>query len=141
MFAFLLVSAALAQDSVTCDATDKSGLHYEEWHKSGGAMPGPDTAIATATWKVGATVLSAVVTRYGEVPGGTPTPPAPIRFEWHPDKEVIVKADPNPMNSVTDYTTEVRVWTAGGKPIAPTIPESERVVPMTCQRVVVCCIP
>lgn len=56
MMWFFFVSFAWAS-STECEALGPSRLHYSAFEKSGGAMPGPETVMSSATWTRGDRVL------------------------------------------------------------------------------------
>ena len=136
MFA-LFVAVALAQDTITCDAADGSGLHYAEWHKSGGAYPAQDTAMSTGAWTIGAAALFQSTVTYGP----SDPPRARIDWEWLADRTVVTGVSGNSMSGSTRYTTAVRLFANDGKAIGGGLDTSEVTVAMACERVDVCCIP
>lgn len=140
MFALVFLAVAFAQDTLVCEATDDSGLRYEEWSKSGGAAPGPDTVMFTAAWKLRGRVLHEASSTYG-LGGMESTTGGRLDWLWALDKTRFLRADPSTREALTVYRAEVRLWARDGGTIHADLPDRERTVAMTCARVKVCCIP
>lgn len=123
----LLSTLALAQNNTACTATDGSGLTYQAWSKSGGAHPGPSTAMSSETWRLDDVVLYTITRPYMDEPIVTgalevtwrePSPPPP-----GPTKDAM---------SEWTYIARVTVSTPDGTPLAEGHPSHLDDVRMKC---------
>lgn len=127
-----LLSPASA-DTLTCEATKGAKLHYEEWSKSGGAMPGPETLMSSANWTLDGVPLYGVSRTYG----GGESARGDLDWTWDLSSRVT---ESRPKNSgyvpvaVTRYTADVTVWTRSGAAL-PGLTVSKHTVKMRCEDV------
>lgn len=117
----MLFLAALLQvahaDSLTCDAVSGPKLRYEEWSKSGGAAPGPDTVTRTLGWTLDGVSL---YTRSETYLSGVPAATGDLDWQW----DLASRKGKGPSNQgfapevTTTYTADVTVWTRSGRPLS-----------------------
>lgn len=119
MLVLLTLLSQVSLASVECTATDDSGWAYADWAKSGGMRPGPQTVMATRTWrKHGSDVYRWQRTyKLGESTTG--------KLDWGWDQAATVKGEAKGSKryGTQPYTTKVEVWGPG---------YPRQTVPMSC---------
>ncbi|MCK6522531.1 hypothetical protein L6R49_13955 [Myxococcota bacterium] len=127
-----LLSAASA-DTLTCDAASGPKLRFVEWSKSGGAAPGPETPMSSASWTLGETTLYEVTRLYG----GGEEARGDLDWQWDLSSRVTLSRPKNegyaPV-TVTRYTADVTVWTRSGAAL-PGLTGPKHTVKMRCELV------
>ena len=132
LLALSLLSTASA-DTLTCDAKSGPKLHYEEWSKSGGAMPGPETLMSSANWTLDGVALYGVSRTYG----GEEVARGDLDWTWDLSSRVTESAPKDGSYApvtVTRYTADVTVWTRSGAPL-PGLSGPRHTVKMRCEDV------
>ena len=127
-----LLSTASA-DTLTCDAKSGPKLHYEEWSKSGGAMPGPETLMSSANWTLDGVALYGVSRTYG----GEEVARGDLDWTWDLSSRVTEyrsKDRHTTLITVTRYTADVTVWTRSGATL-PGLTVSKHTVKMRCEAI------